>query len=494
MAITERYITRTASGGDGSIGSPWTLVEWAANAVAGDRGNVQDDGTDYTLSANLTFANSGTATSPIITRGYKTVIGDGNQGRTNGTGPLITTHMPTVNCGAYQVLPGKNYLVFNSLLITDTTNAVFVFDLRGSDYSNIINCNVFSTLGYGIRIGVRCCAIDNDCDTPNASWYALYCDGIGGYVAMNRVSAGSAKGIGVYADSCVIANNLIYRCAHAGITIFGTAKNVTIINNTVVDNGKDGVESTIACDSLVIINNQITDNGYYGIDNNVGATNCPILLTNNRIIGNGSGAILGQGDWPDYGTITDTTYEDYTFNIDIRVITGDASGMRVGMYQPGFHVKNHVLPASPGDWISYSMTNNTTNSITAQCRFLNATAIDCTLDVRNAECIYAGGTISVITDIVTSWNKLESGGTITVTDMGGGVYRCVFYKTSAYGLSLRDFYNPCVADYTDPDTDDYTLRAGAAGISKGAWDKSDIGAYANRAIFGRRMRGRYHAV
>lgn len=85
MAITERYVSSLAGGGgDGSSGSPWTLAEALANAVAGDRVNIKADGT-YALAANFTPTNAGSVTQPIYWRAYTTTIGDGGIATFTGT-------------------------------------------------------------------------------------------------------------------------------------------------------------------------------------------------------------------------------------------------------------------------------------------------------------------------------------------------------------------------------------------------------------------------
>lgn len=75
MAFTERYVTATATGGgNGSLGNPWTIQEAAAAAVAGDRINVKA-GT-YALTSTFSPANNGTPTNPIEWRGYTATPGD----------------------------------------------------------------------------------------------------------------------------------------------------------------------------------------------------------------------------------------------------------------------------------------------------------------------------------------------------------------------------------------------------------------------------------
>ena len=79
MALTEKYVTSSASGGDGSVGSPWTLAEAFANAAAGTIVYVKT-GT-YTIASSLSFTNTPTVAAPIILRGYDTVTNDGFMGR-----------------------------------------------------------------------------------------------------------------------------------------------------------------------------------------------------------------------------------------------------------------------------------------------------------------------------------------------------------------------------------------------------------------------------
>lgn len=76
MALTEKYVTRTAAGGgDGSSGTPWTWAEGLANLAAGMRLNINDDGTAYSIGTAQTIATAG----PWIIQGYTTTAGDGGR-------------------------------------------------------------------------------------------------------------------------------------------------------------------------------------------------------------------------------------------------------------------------------------------------------------------------------------------------------------------------------------------------------------------------------
>lgn len=105
MAITEKYVSSLAGGsGNGntegtaySFSQMLSLISAGATSI-GFRYNIKADGT-YSRSGGDDFAGSagnGSATSPLVIRGYKTTIGDGYLGRDSG-GNLITTNMPLVN-------------------------------------------------------------------------------------------------------------------------------------------------------------------------------------------------------------------------------------------------------------------------------------------------------------------------------------------------------------------------------------------------------------
>jgi hypothetical protein len=75
VAWIERYVSPSASGGgDGSVGSPWTLAEAAASAVAGDRVNLKAG--IYPLAATFSPANDGARDNPIVWRAYASTPGD----------------------------------------------------------------------------------------------------------------------------------------------------------------------------------------------------------------------------------------------------------------------------------------------------------------------------------------------------------------------------------------------------------------------------------
>lgn len=102
MAFNEKYVTATGGGlHDGSSeANAWTLSEAASNISAGDRINMKA-GT-YTLSAPIVFSGVGSSTSPTSLRGYKTTIGDMDEGQASQR--VSGTDIPLVQ------VSGGNYL------------------------------------------------------------------------------------------------------------------------------------------------------------------------------------------------------------------------------------------------------------------------------------------------------------------------------------------------------------------------------------------------
>lgn len=293
MAITEKYASSAGAGSkDGSTeGNAWDWATMLTNAAAGDRINFKGS---HTLTGNAAFSNAGTATSPIILRGYASTIGDGYQGRTNGNGPLLTTNMAALS-GAYSItMPA--FSIFEALNITGTRNGSFV---PAGQHSAMVRC-VVSNSSTGTSASCYAgttysLAWDSDFIMTGGSGglYAAYVTT--GYIIACRVDGGSAIGISMGSIGIVIGCT-VYSAGSDAIYSSTTNNNSLVYGCTVVTSGSDGVHQvTGATRLLCLLNNILADNGQYGIyavDAETG-----IFAASNRIDRNTSGASNGATDW-----------------------------------------------------------------------------------------------------------------------------------------------------------------------------------------------------
>jgi hypothetical protein len=326
-------------GGDGSEGTPWTLAEAIAAAVAGDRVNVKKDGT-YTAGGDLTFAGVGTIANPIIWRGYLTTIGDGDLGRSTTTGRLVETNMPLINFAdaARELLISGNYNIFQDIKITGISTAVLA-TVSGTG-AGMENCVVENTNTGGASHAVS---------ITSATGFATNCDfrhlgASGGAAAINcgstgiidrcRLSSTSGFGFLSAAGSPMLLDCIIRGCGDAGvrITSTGASAHVLISGCTIQGNTGTGVSIVVGYIAIMrILNCHITDNGGWGINDN-GAT-AAVMVSNCRFRDNTSGNISIDAEWSDaaHGTVTTDTggaATDYanTGNGDLRLIA-DAPGV-----------------------------------------------------------------------------------------------------------------------------------------------------------------------
>lgn len=303
MAITERYVTSSAAGGGvGTSGDPWTLSEAITNATAGDRVNVKA-GT-YTRSATDSPANAGTATSPVIWRGYNTVIGDlDDVTRTNNNGALVTTNFPVIayNSGFRWNSTGT-FNIYQNLVFTGTFAGALV--QKGAD-SVMYNCKVTnsSTSGSAVAaasnsrtLAIECDFILNGASGGNAA-YSL--STTGAIIAGCRVNGGPNIGISASNTGVILACTIFGHTGH-GIACTATAGVIAIINNTIAAPNSSGTGDGInvvtgTTGRQTIMGNHITDQKAYGI-NLVSAANAAFLAYN-RLRDNVSGGINSGTDW-----------------------------------------------------------------------------------------------------------------------------------------------------------------------------------------------------
>ncbi len=324
MAITERYVSSLAAGGgDGSVGSPWTIVEAAANVAVNERINVKADGT-YTLTSTLdTGQVVGTTADPIYWRGYKTTIGDGNQGR-NADGTLDTSNMPSIvmsGAAVYWDANGANtfYESLNISSSTHTSNVYFFY--LAANYCSIINCKLTRTgAGHATSRTIQMGGITTmlDCDVEDlcsAVNWAVEGGGTDGKIIGCRITC--PNGYGVRVDSEIaIVDTLIFE-SDVGVYLSGTSVGRGgMYFSTVVDCTNDGLEFSTHEDdeTFGVIGNLITDNGGYGLNEGFVGGLCKALY-GNRFDRNTSGAVNGIADFPNLHANTDSEakadeYED----------------------------------------------------------------------------------------------------------------------------------------------------------------------------------------
>lgn len=296
MAITERYVTSAATGGyTGSTNplTPATLTVAFTLGTAGDRWNIKNDGT-YNRSAGDAPPAVGTLDNPLMYRGYNTVIGDAEQGRSAGDGNLITSNMPLIDYGALGVLSigASPNVVCSGLNIT--TAYPFNPAVGTGTNTTFFNCKIANTSsalgGTTIRSGGGAATFIN-CDISSAysAEYAVN-SASGIYLIACKITAG--PGMGVYVNSGgVISDCLVYSCGTGGIYCNDQYAAVGIYNCTIVGCTGDGIRFNANVYPLAVVANcHITDNTEWGI-RSLGTG--PRVFTNNRFRDNGSGAVTG---------------------------------------------------------------------------------------------------------------------------------------------------------------------------------------------------------
>lgn len=322
---TDRYVTATGTdtyANSTVISTPMSWATMLANAAAGDRINVLAGAYSRTTSIDA-LTNAGTATSPIIIRGYGSSIGDGNLGRTNGNGPLITTNMPVLTYTTGRLTPGQAFVIYECLSITAAPTSSAATILLGAD-SVAKTCKFVysgtSASGTSLSIGTRSIAFDCDASYTGASsgTSAVTCTAASAAVDSCRITSASSSAPGIsIASSAVVYGNVIYAASGIGISMGNTAGAPYIRNNTIVGGSSDGINIITATTGLQkIIGNMITDNTGAGI-NMVSAANCGFLAYN-RTRDNSGGGVASGTDWvaaTSYGHVTTDTggsETDYT--------------------------------------------------------------------------------------------------------------------------------------------------------------------------------------
>lgn len=350
MAFTEKYVSSAAGGsGDGlSAGSPFTwaqmVAEINAGTGAGKRYNVKADGT-YTRTAydSMWSATGGTATSPIVIRGYKTVIGDGYLGR-DSTGALITTNMPQINYTDGRI-ESPTQTVWESISVSYTAT--------GSGVDLFFNTNHFCAV-----IGCRMSTARTNTDTRLIGLGGDYCLQFENDFFMTATTGpngtmAQTQNTGVRIDSCrficsctTIQSGLkcddgasIYGClfkgAGAGAGIYMDSSKAELIRNNIITGWQDGIYWNTASSSRLswVAGNMITDNSRYGV--NVSAAWIGIIgpnRTRDNVTGDTSNATL---DWTQTARI-------------LPLVTTDTGGPETDYVAAASNNYNPVSATAPG--------------------------------------------------------------------------------------------------------------------------------------------------
>jgi hypothetical protein len=293
-------------------------------AAAGDRFNIKGAITSRTSTTD-TWVNGGTSTSPVIIRGYNSVIGDlTTLARTSGNGPLVTTNYPTLTYTTGGISVTGSFIIIEALSVTTARSAGSIAFSSGTD-NVVVSCAIANSStnagAISITLGTRSILFNCDLNLTGAS---------GGTAAVSSLSAGAIV------DSCRIKvvstcpgilistsgtafGNTIYGSGGIGISMNSTAGAPYIRNNTIAGCSGDGINIITGTTVLQrIIGNMITDNTGNGI-NMVSAANSAFIGFN-RLRDN-SASINSGTDWAtatsygqastDTGT-TGTTATDYT--------------------------------------------------------------------------------------------------------------------------------------------------------------------------------------
>jgi hypothetical protein len=314
MALVERYVSALAAGGgDGTVGTPWTLAEAAAAAVASDRVNIKADGI-YTLAADFVPSNGGTTAAGIFWRGYKTTITDGYQGH-NTDGTLVATNFPTIACGSSFKISNPAYYghQFICLNITGSKASDYVLT-DGGGGGVILFCIITHSGNNGYAVELAGAGARILYSEINSTLYGVYLTAAGNACIGCRVSASAAGGAGILlgqASYLQAINNVIFDCGAHGISLANFSSYALVLGNTIVNCVGSGIDKYSGVSELFEAENIITG---CGVGRSLGVSIVCWKSVFDRTRDNG--ADTGTGDWPIYSEITTDTGGDETDYVD----------------------------------------------------------------------------------------------------------------------------------------------------------------------------------
>ena len=323
MALTTRYVTNSGAGAANGTSladamSFATFIDYMTaggsfTAAAGDVFLLCGVSQSRTTTTD-SWANGGSATSPVVIRGCDSSGNPAYAGRTNGNGALITTNFASLTYTTGRLILTAWVILEGITVTTSTSNAAVAVGTDGV----ILRCSVTNSSTNAAAVGIgaasvsRSVVFDNDVFLTGASGGNTGINtnvGTAVKVRYNRVkvTSATATGISLYTTASAIGNT-VYGCGGIGIYIASSAWSGSCENNTTVGCTGDGISVITGLTGLgYIAGNMSTDNTGDGID--MGSTSSPVFAAHNRTRDNASG-YANAGDWATatkYGDVTTDT-------------------------------------------------------------------------------------------------------------------------------------------------------------------------------------------
>jgi hypothetical protein len=309
VAFTERYVTAAAGGGgDGSVGTPWTLAEsmGASGAVAGDRVNVLKGA--YSLGAT-TVSGAGNVADLVVWRGYNSTIGDLDDQRRTAAGLIDTTNFPVVTLTGILQPVTKN--CFQNISFTGSLSSTLLGNTVTDDWT-MISCSVLNTANNANAKAVVCdnnfTAINCDMECSGASHNTVVeCDAVSVIYGSRFKGVANAKLLDTLygtVSQCVFIGNAT-GTGVGGVSL--AVGGITVINSTFYSLAT-AIELPNAADAqmAILINNHITDCSKY-IDNLYSATSDRAVIESFNRTRDNTTPRTGVGDGVLIGEVTTDT-------------------------------------------------------------------------------------------------------------------------------------------------------------------------------------------
>lgn len=308
-AMTNHYVSATGTGTlaqSTNIDTPTSLTTALLHAVAGDYWWIKA-GT-YARSGNDLLVNSGGTNSPIIFEGYSVTPGDGNLGRNNGSGRLITTNMPTLNYGSgYKLTLSGDLHIVKYLKITASVNSGAIdLSYNCCVYGCRVENSYSGTAVAAVRLisaGATAENTDAYCTGSTNSVACFYCSAtyttISGCYAKNSSTSGGGCYVFIAASGS-IKNSIADTGYGIGINFSGaisTIFDMSATNNTIYGQSGAGIAfPNRSVGNIGHVNNNIISNCAYAFYNAYGATAAPIITGSNNLTYNNTSADYGMFD------------------------------------------------------------------------------------------------------------------------------------------------------------------------------------------------------